>query len=76
MKNNECTIYIATEHGYTQRYHKEKNGWHKPIQTVKFGCLVQNNYYHTSCHLLLGLGLLALGWNQINKLKVLRKSYS
>ena len=34
---------------------------HKPIQTVKFGYLVLSNYYHTSCHLLLGLGLLALG---------------
>jgi hypothetical protein len=34
---------------------------HKPIQTVKFGYLVQSNYYHTSCHLLLGLDLLALG---------------
>jgi hypothetical protein len=27
LKNNECTIYIATRHGYVQRYHKEKNGW-------------------------------------------------
>jgi len=34
---------------------------HKPIQTVKFGHLVQSNYYHTSCHPLPGLDLLALG---------------
>jgi hypothetical protein len=27
MKNNECTIYITTRHGYVQRYRKEKNGW-------------------------------------------------
>jgi hypothetical protein len=27
LRNNECTIYITTKHGYTQRYHKEKNGW-------------------------------------------------
>jgi hypothetical protein len=27
LKNNECTIYITTKHGYTQRYRKEKNGW-------------------------------------------------
>ena len=27
MKNDECTIYIATKHGYTQRYRKEKNHW-------------------------------------------------
>ena len=33
----------------------------KLIQTVKFGYLVQSNYYHISCRLLLGLDLLALG---------------
>ncbi len=27
MKNTECTIYITTKHGWTQRYRKEKNGW-------------------------------------------------
>lgn len=27
MKNSECTIYITTKHGWTQRYRKEKNGW-------------------------------------------------
>jgi hypothetical protein len=27
MKNNECTIYITTKHGYTQSYRREKNGW-------------------------------------------------
>jgi hypothetical protein len=30
MKNTECTIYITTKHGWTQRYRKEKDGW---IQT-------------------------------------------
>ena len=34
---------------------------HKPVQTVKFDCLVQSNYCHISCHLLLRLDLLALG---------------
>ena len=33
---------------------------HKPIQPVKFGYLVQSNYYHTSCHLLLGIGPLSV----------------
>jgi hypothetical protein len=27
LKNNECTIYITTRHGYVQRYRKEKDGW-------------------------------------------------
>jgi hypothetical protein len=27
LKNDECTIYIMTKNGYTQRYHREKNGW-------------------------------------------------
>lgn len=27
MKNTECTIYITTKHGWTQRYRKEKDGW-------------------------------------------------
>lgn len=27
MKNTECTIYITTKHGWTQRYRQEKNGW-------------------------------------------------
>jgi hypothetical protein len=27
MRNTECTIYIATKHGWTQSYRKEKNGW-------------------------------------------------
>ena len=27
MKNSECTIYITTTHGWTQRYRKEKHGW-------------------------------------------------
>jgi hypothetical protein len=27
MKNTECTIYITTKHGWTQSYHKGKNGW-------------------------------------------------
>jgi hypothetical protein len=27
VKNDECTIYITTKRGYTQRYRKEKNGW-------------------------------------------------
>ena len=27
MKNDECTIYIITKNGYTQRYRREKNGW-------------------------------------------------
>ncbi|MGD0496211.1 MAG: hypothetical protein ABSB28_09270 [Candidatus Bathyarchaeia archaeon] len=40
---------------------KRKMVGHKPIQTVKFGYLVQSNYYHTSCHPLLGLDLSALG---------------
>ena len=30
---------------------------HKPVQTAKFGHLVQSNYYHTSCHLSLGSDL-------------------
>ena len=27
MKNDECTIYITTKHGYTQTYRRGKNGW-------------------------------------------------
>lgn len=27
MKNNECTIYIETEHKWVQKYRKDKNGW-------------------------------------------------
>jgi hypothetical protein len=27
LKNDECTIYVTTKHGYTQRYRKEENGW-------------------------------------------------
>jgi hypothetical protein len=27
VKNTECTIYITTKNGWTQRYRKEKNGW-------------------------------------------------
>jgi hypothetical protein len=27
MKNNECTIYVTTKHGYVQSYRKEKDGW-------------------------------------------------
>ena len=27
MKNNECTIYITTKSGWTQKYRKEKDGW-------------------------------------------------
>jgi hypothetical protein len=34
---------------------------HKPIPTVKFGYLVQSNYCHISCHLVLGLDLLVSG---------------
>jgi hypothetical protein len=34
MKNSECTIYITTKHGWTQKYRKEKNGW---TQTTRNG---------------------------------------
>ena len=27
MKNNECVIYIATKHGATQIYRRDKKGW-------------------------------------------------
>lgn len=27
MKNSECTIYIATERDWVQKYHKDKHGW-------------------------------------------------
>ena len=27
MRNAECTIYITTKHGWTQRYRRDKNGW-------------------------------------------------
>lgn len=27
MKNDECTIRITTKLGWTQSYHKRKNGW-------------------------------------------------
>lgn len=27
MRNTECTIYITTKHGWTQRYRRDKNGW-------------------------------------------------
>jgi hypothetical protein len=27
MKNTECTIYITTRRGWTQSYHKDKDGW-------------------------------------------------
>ena len=61
MKNNECTICIATRHGYVQRYCKEKDGWTQTSPEGKVGFLVQSNCYHISCHLLLELDLLALG---------------
>jgi hypothetical protein len=30
MKNSECTIYIMSKHGWTQKYRKGNEGW---IQT-------------------------------------------
>jgi len=27
VKNSECTIYITTKNGWTQRYRKEDSGW-------------------------------------------------
>jgi hypothetical protein len=27
MKNTECTIFLTTKHGYTQRYRKADEGW-------------------------------------------------
>ncbi len=27
MKNTECTIYISTRRGSTQKYRKDENGW-------------------------------------------------
>jgi len=27
VKNTECTIYITTKRGWTQRYRRDKNGW-------------------------------------------------
>ncbi len=27
MKNTECTIYISTKSGWTQKYRKEKDTW-------------------------------------------------
>ena len=30
MKNSECTFYIMSNHGWIQKYRKEKDGW---IQT-------------------------------------------
>jgi hypothetical protein len=27
MKNDQCTIYIITKNGATQRFQKEKDGW-------------------------------------------------
>ncbi|HEX7398387.1 MAG TPA: hypothetical protein VF302_01370, partial [Candidatus Limnocylindrales bacterium] len=27
MRNAECTIYITTKRGWTQRYRRDKNGW-------------------------------------------------
>ena len=27
VKNNECTVYLATKSGYEQRYRREKDGW-------------------------------------------------
>lgn len=27
MRNNECTIFLTTKHGYTQRYRKADEGW-------------------------------------------------
>ena len=27
MKNTECTIYITTKNGWTQKYRKDQDGW-------------------------------------------------
>ena len=27
MKNTECTIYISTKRGWTQKYRRDKDGW-------------------------------------------------
>ena len=36
MKNSECTIYIISQHGWIQKFKKEKNGW---VLTTKKGKL-------------------------------------
>ena len=27
MKNSECAVYIMSEHGWIQKFRKEKDGW-------------------------------------------------
>jgi hypothetical protein len=27
MRNTECTVYITTRRGWTQRYRRDKHGW-------------------------------------------------
>lgn len=64
MKNTECTIFITTKHGWTQRYHKEKTGW---IQTCSNGTV-----HHLSAEQLLSHVLPLLVETGPNRLQVKR----
>lgn len=49
MRNNECTIYIETKHGWIQSYHKSNSGW---VQTSRNGTVRQLSAEQLLSHIL------------------------
>jgi len=60
MKNNECTIYIATRHGYVQRYRKEKDGWTQTSPEGKVRLLSAGQLLSHILPSLAGIGTLSI----------------
>jgi hypothetical protein len=70
MKNSECTIYITSKHGWTQKYRKGKDGW---IQTSSNGAEHSLSAEQLLSHilpLLAGIGHFTVRVESDNRIKI------